>query len=120
IVNPLIIVFSISADISSGIVGIECHYVTELTTDVRKERIMIANVLWPRLALIVLFVSPASVAHAAASSPDTPQLLAGDRVLLGTVEDIRSDQARINTGEVEPRFVPMDVRKGKGLPALKP
>jgi hypothetical protein len=81
---------------------------------------MIANVLWPRLVLTVLLVSPASVALAAATSADTPQLLAGDRVLLGTVEEVRSEQARINTGEVEPRFVPMNVRRDKGLPALKP
>src|SRR5690349_2113970 len=81
---------------------------------------MIANVLWPRLVLTVLFLSPTAMALAAATTEDTPQLLAGDRVLLGTVEEVRSDQARINTGEVEPRFVPMNVRKGKGLPALKP
>jgi hypothetical protein len=87
--------------------------------DVRKERIMIANVLWSRLVLTMLLVSPASVALAATSA-DTPQLLAGDRVLLGTVEEVRSEQARINTGKVEPRFVPMNVRKNKGLPALKP
>jgi hypothetical protein len=80
---------------------------------------MIANVLWPRLVLAMLLVSPASVALAATSA-DTPQLLAGDRVLLGTVEEVRSEQARINTGEPEPRFVPMNVRKNKGLPALKP
>jgi hypothetical protein len=69
--------------------------------------------------LTVLLVSPATVAPAAMSA-DAPQLLAGDRVLLGTVEEVRSEQARINTGEVEPRFVPMNVRKNKGLPALKP
>jgi hypothetical protein len=91
----------------------------EVIDDVRKERIMIANVLWSRLVLTMLLVSPASVALAATSA-DMPQLLAGDRVLLGTVEEVRSEQARINTGEVEPRFVPMNVRKNKGLPALKP
>lgn len=48
-----------------------------------------------------------------------PQLLSGDRVLLGTVEEVRSNQARINTGEVAPRYVPMNVRKDKGLPELK-
>lgn len=51
--------------------------------------------------------------------PDHHPLLPGDRVLLGTVEDIRSDQAQINTGELQPRFVPMGVRKAKGLPDLK-
>lgn len=81
---------------------------------------MMANVPWPRLLLTMLLLPPASVALAAAMFEDTPQLLAGDRVLLGTVEEIRSDQARINTGEVEPRFIPMDVRKEKRLPVLKP
>jgi hypothetical protein len=47
------------------------------------------------------------------------QLLSGARVLLGTVDEIRSDQARIDTGELQPRFVPMGVRKSKGLPDLK-
>ena len=40
-------------------------------------------------------------------------------MLLGTVEEVRSDQARINTGEVEPRFIPMNVRKDKRLQELK-
>ncbi|MCE3224562.1 MAG: exported protein of unknown function [Nitrospira sp.] len=48
------------------------------------------------------------------------QLLPGDRVLLGTVEEVRSDQARVDTGELQPRFIPMGVRQEKGLPALKP
>lgn len=46
------------------------------------------------------------------------QLLPGDRVLLGIVEEVRSDQARINTGEMQPRFIPMNVRKDKSLPTL--
>ncbi|MGC3975732.1 MAG: hypothetical protein QM771_15320 [Nitrospira sp.] len=50
--------------------------------------------------------------------PSHGQLLPGDRVLVGTVEEVRSDQARVNTGELQPRFVPMGVRKEKGLPAL--
>lgn len=53
------------------------------------------------------------------SSQETHQLLPGDRVLLGTVEAIKGDQARIDTGEVEPRFIPMGVRRDKGLPELK-
>jgi TusA-related sulfurtransferase len=47
------------------------------------------------------------------------QLLPGDRVLIGTVEEVRSGQAKIDTGEVEPRYVPMGVRKEKGLPDLQ-
>jgi ribosomal protein S1 len=48
-----------------------------------------------------------------------PQLLSGDRVLLGTVEEIRSDQAKVDIGEGQPRYIPMNVRKDKGLPELK-
>jgi hypothetical protein len=43
----------------------------------------------------------------------------GNRVLLGTVDEVRSEQARIDIGEVSPRFIPMGVRLGKDLPALK-
>lgn len=53
---------------------------------------MMANVSLPRLVLTMLLFSSASVALAAVASEDTSQLLAGDRVLLGTVEEVRSDQ----------------------------
>lgn len=83
---------------------------------------MSKNSIW-QLAVLVLAVggiSAASVGEAASDSEQVhPQILSGNRVLLGTVEEIRSDQARINTGEVQPRFIPMGVRKAKGLPELK-
>ena len=47
------------------------------------------------------------------------ELLTGDRVLLSTVQEIRGGQARVSTGEISPRFLPMNVRKDKGLPELK-
>ena len=40
-------------------------------------------------------------------------------MLLGTVEEIRSDQAKITMSEGEPRYLPMHVRKDKGLTELK-
>lgn len=67
----------------------------------------------------VWLISTVSVADAAESEVTETQLLSGDRVVLGTVEEIRSDQAQINIGEVEPRFVPMNVRKDKALSELK-
>jgi translation initiation factor IF-1 len=74
----------------------------------------------PLILLTGFLIAGGTIAEAAARSEGThPQLLAGDRVLLGTVEEVRSDQARINTGEGQPRFIPMNVRKDKGLPALK-
>jgi TusA-related sulfurtransferase len=67
-----------------------------------------------------LFFTASVSAEASESGQAHPQLLPGDRILLGTVVEVRSDQARIDTGEVEPRYVPMGVRKAKGLPDLKP
>jgi len=64
------------------------------------------------------FIGAVSVAAAEVQGTDA-QLLSGNRVLLGTVEDVRSEQARINTGEMQPRFIPVGVRKAKGLQDLK-
>ena len=79
---------------------------------------MLGSAFWPHLVLAALWLSTASVVSAAPEESQH-QLLHGDRVLLGTVEEVRSDQARINTGEVEPRFIPMNVRKDKKLQELK-
>ena len=40
-----------------------------------------------------------------------PQLLSGNRVFLGTVDEVRSDQAKIDTGDGQPRYIPMNMRK---------
>ncbi|HKT36015.1 MAG TPA: hypothetical protein VJR03_14400 [Nitrospira sp.] len=75
---------------------------------------------WQLIGLTVLWISAASAGQAASGPEHThPQLLPGDRVLIGTVQEVRGAQARIDTGEVEPRFVPMGVREAKGLPDLK-
>ncbi len=52
------------------------------------------------------------------TASDTRSLM-GQRVVLGTVEDVVSGQAKIDTGEMQPRFIPMKVRRDKGLPELK-
>jgi hypothetical protein len=86
----------------------------------RKESMMTRKGLWRLLVLAVWWLSAASMAGAASELEQThPQLLSGDRVLLGTVEEIRSDQAKITMSEGEPRYLPMNVRKAKGLPELK-
>lgn len=73
------------------------------------------------LAVLTLLTASAHfTAHAgsdAAAAAD--QHIAGDRTVLGVVEEIRSDQARIGTHLGQPRFVPMNVRKEKGLPVFK-
>ncbi|MDQ6735227.1 MAG: hypothetical protein M3Z35_14105 [Nitrospirota bacterium] len=72
------------------------------------------------LLITILWLGAASPAFSAGADDETtPQFLRGDRVLLGTVEEVRSEQARIDTGEVQPRFIPMNVRKEKHLPTLK-
>lgn len=78
------------------------------------------NILLQLAVLTVWWISAASVGDAASGSEQGhPQLLPGSRILIGTVEEVRSGQARIDTGEVERRFIPMGVRKEKGLPELK-
>lgn len=78
------------------------------------------NILW-QLAMLALWGMSAASVGDAASGPEQahPQLLHGDRILIGTVEEVRGAQARIDTGEGQPRFVPMGVREAKELPALK-
>ncbi|MEO8339750.1 MAG: hypothetical protein ABI604_08515 [Nitrospirota bacterium] len=80
---------------------------------------MAPQTLWRRTMLIMLCIGTVSVIPAAAAEGTDTQRLSGERVLLGTVEEVRSDQARIHTDEMQPRFVPMNVRKAKGLEDLK-
>lgn len=72
------------------------------------------------LAIGLIGLSTSTVLAGATLDAETEdrQLLPGDRVLIGTVESIRSDQAQVRTGELQPRFVPLGVRKAKGLPDL--
>jgi hypothetical protein len=76
---------------------------------------MTRYVVEPALVLSLGIFSTAFATEAV--FPDAPaQLLPGDRVLLGTVEEVAGEQARIDTGEVQPRYIPMKVRQG----ALRP
>ena len=70
-------------------------------------------------ALIMSLIGMIACNDAVAEEKDPHALLPGSRVLLGTVEEVRSDQAKINTGEGQPRFIPVNERKEKGLPDLK-
>ena len=80
---------------------------------------MAQHTLWRLAVLTIWFIGAVFVADAAEVQGTEAQLLFGDRVLLGMVEDVRSEQARINIGEMQPRFIPMGVRKAKGLQDLK-
>lgn len=63
--------------------------------------------------------STSKVFAATESKEGQHALLSGDRILLGTIEEIRGGEAKADTGELQPRYLPMNVRKGKALPALK-
>ncbi len=72
------------------------------------------------LAVLALWgITGASVGNAAGESEQAhPELIPGNRILLGTVVDVRSDQAKIAISEGQPRYLPVNVRKDKGLPEL--
>jgi hypothetical protein len=81
---------------------------------------MSQHTLWRLMVLTVCLIGTVPVGEAASEVAGTdPQLISGDRVLLGTVEEVRSDQAKITMSEGQPRYLPMNVRKDKGLPELK-
>jgi hypothetical protein len=78
------------------------------------------DIHWQFIAATVWLLSAPSVgATASMTEQVSHQLLIGDRILIGTVQEVRGAQARIDTGEGQPRFVPMGVREAKGLPDLK-
>ena len=84
---------------------------------IRGGSIMTRNSLW-RLAVFAGWaILSKSVAHAAGDVARTdPQLLSEDRILPRTVDEDRGDHVRLNTGKGKPRFLPMGVRKDRGLP----
>jgi len=46
-------------------------------------------------------------------------LLPTDRIIVGTVEDVQGEQIKVNIGELQPRFLPLEMAKDKGFPAIK-
>lgn len=49
-------------------------------------------------------------------SHEALHLILGERVIMAIVEEVRGEQAKVNTGKVQPRYVPMNIRKEKWLP----
>ncbi len=81
---------------------------------------MTSSVFKPLAIFALACALPVTGTHAASEGGDIAhEHLLGNRTFLGTVDEIRSDQARVNIGEGQPRFVPMNVRKDKGLPDLQ-
>lgn len=81
---------------------------------------MTRKAFWLLSVLAVWSMSAASVGEAASGSEQvSSSLISGDRVIIGTVVEVRGEQARIHIGEVTLRSIPMGVRKAKRLPELK-
>jgi translation initiation factor IF-1 len=95
------------------------HPLNRKCEGVTKERTMRRQILGLFVVLAVWCLSGIPIGDAAARSEQAhSHLIPGDRILLGTVVDIRSDQAKIAMSEGQPRYVPVNVRKDKGLPKL--
>ena len=85
----------------------------------QKYRTMTRPILGLLAVLALWCISGAPVGDAVAGSEQPhAHLIPGNRILLGTVVDVRSDQAKIAMSEGQPRYLPVNVRKDKGLPDL--
>lgn len=65
-----------------------------------------------------LVFSGVALAHEGTATKDS-ESLSGERVISGTVEEVRGEQAKVDIGEGQPRYLTMNLREEKGLPALK-
>src|SRR5437879_687225 len=61
----------------------------------------------------------ASNERSSATADQQDHLLKGDRVVKGTVEKVTGDQIQVNTGEMQPRYLPLTMAKEKNLPPIK-
>lgn len=67
------------------------------------------------LLTAVLTIGMASVQAASQPHGKESALLAGDRLVIGTVEAIKGNQVEVDTGEVQPRFIPLKQAQEKGF-----
>jgi hypothetical protein len=74
--------------------------------------------------LSVVLANPASMASTAQGSGEAPAppkqeasraLLPGDRMIVGVVKDVQGEMIKVDTGELEPRFLPIRTAKEKGV-----
>lgn len=68
---------------------------------------------------VCILIGPVGAMAASQPHDDDTKTLQGDRRVMGTVEEIKSDQIRVNTGEVQPRYIPLNQAKQKGFPEIK-
>jgi TusA-related sulfurtransferase len=57
---------------------------------------------------------------AASKQAEKGDLLPEHRIIFGTVEAIAGEQIKVDTGELQPRFLSLKIAKDKGLPEIKP
>jgi ribosomal protein S1 len=67
---------------------------------------------------VLLSVTTVSVQAASVPADQDNPMLQGERRIMGTVEEVKSDQIKVNTGEIQPRFIPLKPAKDKGLPMI--
>lgn len=70
-------------------------------------------------AAIMLAAGVIPVQAASQPADQDTKTLKGSRQVMGTVEEVKSDQIKVNTGEMQPRFIPLTQAKEKGLPEIK-
>ena len=75
---------------------------------------------WVRIVSVVSMLAFPLGAMAASQPHDgDTKILEGQRHVRGTVEEIKGGQLQLNTGEMQPRFIPLNAAKEKGLPEIK-
>ncbi|WP_447976696.1 hypothetical protein [Candidatus Nitrospira bockiana] len=70
------------------------------------------------LFLLALTLPTVTVTLAAATEGEQ-MFLQGNRAVLGIVQDVKGDQIQVDTGDVQPRFIPIRAGREKGGPEPK-
>jgi hypothetical protein len=71
------------------------------------------------MGTIGILAFPTVDARAASQAHSDQKELKGEQHVQGVVEDIKSDQIQVNIGEVQPRFIPLNQAKEKGIQDIK-
>src|SRR5688572_11488674 len=69
--------------------------------------------------VMMLGAGAVSIQAASQSADQDTKTIQGERRVIGTVQEVKSDQIKVDTGEMQPRFIPLNQAKEKGLPDIK-
>lgn len=69
--------------------------------------------------MALLLAAGPSAVSLAVESPTEQERLQGNRVIIGTVEEVKAGQIKVDTGDVHPRFLPLREAKEKDLAPIK-